>query len=172
METAESPDSLMSRPPPPPPPGAEPVPDETFACTGRHFKSRGAPGERLITAIEAFLADGCRAHLPNVIPGLLFMREGSGRDCADGAGYRLRIETATHVEDYSVGCFVPGSSLEALMRALEGQRTPLDATLMRPQPAFTAPLSPSASHYQIDRACRDIAEECGYEIDYDDPFQW
>ena len=71
-----------------------------------------------------------------------------------------------------MGCFVPGSTLETLMRALEGQRTPLSATLMRPEPAFTVTLDASSSNRQIARACREIAEERGYAIDYDDPFQW
>jgi hypothetical protein len=179
METAESPDSLIPPappplPPPPLPPGAPPRPDpvETYACTGYHYKSHGEPGADLIAAIEGFLGDGCRAHLPHVIPGLLFMRGANGRDCADGAGYRIRIETAGSIENYSIGCDVPGSTAETLRRALESARTPENASSMGPEPAFSVTLAPAQSRYRVAQACREIAEERGDEIDYDDPFQW
>lgn len=177
METAESPDALMWRPPPPPPPpppgaAVQPDPVEDFACTGRHYKSRGEPSAELIAAIEEFLADGCRAHLPHVIPGIVFMREANGRDCADGASYRIRIETADSVHSYSIGCDVPGSTMETLRRALETERSPINGSPLRPQPPFAVTLDASSSNSRIDRACREVAEARGYEIDYDDPFQW
>lgn len=176
METAESPDTLMPPlpPPPPPPPGAPAAPDpvEEYACTGYHYKSRGEPSEALISAIEGFLGDGCRTHLPHVIPGIIFMRDANGRDCADGAGYRIRIETAGSVDYYSIGCDVPGSTIETLRRALEAARSPVDGSALQPHPAFSVTLAPGRSRYHVARACREIAEQRGYDIDFDDPFQW
>ncbi len=176
METAESPNSLIppTPPPPPPPPGAPPAPDpvETYACTGYHYKAQGEPSGALIEAIEGFLGDGCRTHLPHVIPGIIFMRDANGRDCADGAGYRIRIETADSVHDYSIGCDVPGSTVATLRRALESERSPVNGSALQPHPAFSVTMAPAQSRYRVAQACREIAEERGYEIDYDDPFQW
>lgn len=172
-QTAESP-SYGARPPLPPPPnpdGSLPPP-ESYSCTGLHLKARGAPTERLETALEAFLDDGCRAYLPVYVPAPLHLLDPEAQACGYGADASIIVETAYGTEHYAQTCPVPGSTLSELMSAFEAARRPDDFTYFGISQSFSVTLQYPPSETRLASACREVAESRGYQIDFDDPFEW
>ena len=172
-QTAQGPDYRAPPPlPAPPGPDGSPPPPERYSCTGPHLKARGRASDRLETALEAFLGDGCRAYLPVLVPAPLTLRDPDARTCGYGTTAQIIVETASGVQHYAQTCPVPGSTLAELVHAFNGARRPENPRFYGPEQTFSAVLNTPPSESRRAAACREIAETRGYNIDFEDPFTW
>ena len=157
---------------PPPPPDAEPGSVTALQCYPDSVILRGGMGDRLQGAVEAFLADGCRSRIPILSPAPMFLKDADGIGCEDGASAHLQIETADGVERYIQRCAVPGSTLGALIAALEGERSPVDPEALGVGRYAVLTVEEFFDGGNQSRACRAKAELLFPDMAFDAPWRW